>query len=86
MELVRFIWKDILSLSPAMKIAGLLFGIALTIGACYLGAEWWTTPVNVAPWYVPPRMRPRLEFAGVLLGIVFLVYIAYAIARYSNSR
>ena len=42
------IWKDILSLTSAMKFAGLLFGIAI-IGACYLDAEWWTTPVNVAP-------------------------------------
>ena len=84
--LIRFIWEDIQSLSLAMNIAGSVFGIALIVGAWCLGAEWWTRRVNVAPWYVQPRMRPRLEYFGVILGLVFLCYIAYVIDRYRKSH
>ena len=59
-------------LRAGVKIVGLVFGIALIVGAWYLGAEWWTRPVNVAPWYVQPRMRPRLEFFGVM-GVIGLI-------------
>ena len=47
--LLRSISKDIQwlnSFRPAVKIAGLIFVIALIVGAWYLGAEWWTTPVT----------------------------------------
>ena len=86
MAFLRFIWKDVLSVRPAIKIVGLIFAIALSVSVWYLGIVWWTQPVDVAPWYVQPRMRPRLEFYGVLLGLVLLCYIIYAADRYRKSR
>ena len=86
MGFLRFIWRDVQSLRPATKIAGLVIGVALIVGACYLGLEWWTRPVNVAPWYVQPRMRPRVELFGVIFGLVLLTYLSYAADRYRKSR
>lgn len=86
MSLLRFIWKDILSLSSAVKIAGLVFVVALIIGAWYMGAEWWKAPVIGRYDTYNTRPSTRLEFWGVILGIVFLVYVAYAIDRYRKSR
>ena len=85
MGFLRFIWKDVLSLHPAIKIVGLVV-IALVVRVWYVGVGWWTRPVNVAPWYVQPRMRPRLEFYGVLVGLALLCYIIYAAERYRKSR
>lgn len=86
MEFLRFIWKDIRSASLRVKIAVLVCGIAFLISVWRLGVAWWTRPMNVAPWYVPPRMRPRLEFSGVLLGIVLLCYLAWVVGRYRKRR
>ena len=90
MGLLRFIWKDIRSLnrlSPAVKIAGLIVGIIVVLGACYLGAEWWTTPVTFRGKTLRNRpATPPLELAGVILGILFIMYIAWVIERYRNSR
>jgi hypothetical protein len=86
MEFLRLIWKDIRSLSLAVKIAGLGFGIALIVSVWYLGVDWWTRPVNVAPWYVPPRLRPRLEFYGVILFIIVVCYLVSLVGRYRKSR
>ena len=66
-----------------MKVAGLVFGIALIVGAWYLGAEWWITPIRLKD---RARPAPRLEVAAVILSIVFLIYIADAIERYRQSR
>jgi hypothetical protein len=48
MGLLRIIWKDMLWLSsrrtPAVKVAGLVFLIALIVAAWQLG-DWWNGPV-----------------------------------------
>jgi hypothetical protein len=86
MGFLRFIWKDIRSLRLAVKVASLIFGMVLIVAVSYLGADWWTRPVNVAPWYVPPRMRPRVEFYGVISGLILVYCLARLIGRYRNSR
>jgi len=87
MEFLRFLWKHVLSWHPAIKIVGLVLGIAFIVSLWYLGIGWWTQPVNVAPGYVkPPRMRPRLEFFGLIFGLVLLYYIAYVGDCYRKSR
>lgn len=66
-----------------MKIAGLVFGVGLILGAWYLGAEWWTTPVQFT--FKTFQSRPpteRRELAGVILAVVFVSYIAWVIDRY----
>lgn len=86
MWLLRSIWKDILwfnSLRPAVKIAGLILGIALIFGVWYLGTEWWYT--RVSSRYIT-RPHPRLEEPIVVLGIILVVYIAYVIDRDRESR
>jgi uncharacterized iron-regulated membrane protein len=87
MEFLRFIWKDMRSFRLTMKIVGLIFGIALIVSVWCLGVAWWTRPVNVAPWYVPPRMRPRLEYYGVIVCVFIIIpYIASLICRYRKNR
>ena len=86
MGLLRIIWKDILwlnSLTPAVKIAVLIVAIALILGAWYLGAEWWTTPVLFFE-YKPPT--PPLEIAAVILAITFICYLSWVIDRYRKTR
>ena len=85
MRFWRIIWKDILSLNsklaPAVKIAGLIFVIALIVGAFYLGAEWWSVPILHKGQY-----HPRGRVAGVILIIIFIVYFTHVIDRYRKSR
>jgi TRAP-type C4-dicarboxylate transport system permease small subunit len=70
-------------LSPAVRIAGLIFGIILIVGAWYLGAEWWNAPMMGR---YDTRPSPRWELPIAMLGIVFIVYIAYVIDRDRKSR
>lgn len=87
MGFLRFIWKEIRSLRLALKIALLVFGIAFIVSVWYLGMDWWTSPTNVAPWYARiRRMRPRLEYWGVILGVFLAVYLALLIDRYRKGR
>ena len=83
MRLLRFIWGDILwfnSIRPAVKITALMFVFVLTVGAWYLGAEWWSTPTLQKGQY-----HPRAGVAGAILITTFIVYIIYAIDRYRKS-
>ena len=85
---LRSIWRDILwlnSFGPAVKVAGVVFGIALIVGACYLGTEWWTTPVTFVVKGMARESSP-LEIAAVIAGIILVVYIAYIIDRDHQSR
>ena len=85
MGFLRFIWKDVMSLRPAMKFAGLVFGVAFIVGAWFLGAEWWTTPVNFVVKGMA-RKSPPLEIMAVVVATILIVYIAYAADRYRNPR
>lgn len=85
MGLLRSIRKDIVwlnSLQPAVKITGLIVVVGLIVGACYLGLEWWMTPVKLK---YTTRSSPRLEVLGVVLGTVLAVYISYVIDRDRGS-
>ena len=87
MGFLRFIWKEIRSLRLSVKIALVVFGIALLGSFWYLGIDWWTGRTNVAPWYARiRRMRPRLEFFGVVFGLILAVYLAYLLDRYRKAR
>jgi hypothetical protein len=86
MGFLRFLWKDIRSRHWLVKIAGLVLGIALIASVWRLGVAWWMGPTNVAPWYVPPRMRPRLEYVGVVGGAYLLSYLASFGDRYRKRR
>lgn len=86
MKFLRFVCKEIRSLRLVVKIAGLVFGIAFIVSVWYLGVNWWTGPTNVAPWYVPRRMRPRLEYFAVILGLILIPYLASLIGRYQKRR
>ncbi len=85
-RLRRSIGKDIRwlnSLDRVVKIIGLIFGIALIVGAWSVGIEWWSAPVTLR---YSTRPSPRLEVAGVILDLILLVYIAYVIDRDHESR
>jgi hypothetical protein len=90
MGLQRSIWKEIPwlnSFGPAVKIAGLIFGIALIVGAWYLGTEWWTTPVTfVVKGMARNPKPPLLEIVAVIVAIICIVYITYVIDRDGISR
>ena len=85
MGLLRIIWKDMLSLSTrftlAVKVAGLVFLIALIVAAWHLGAEWWNRPV-----VLKHQSRPRWAVALVLFGIGFSVYLGWVVDRYRQRR
>ena len=85
LRLLRSIWKDILwlySMGPFVRIVGLIFGIALIVGAWYAGAEWWMAPVHLR---YTTRRAARLEITGVVLGVILITYIAYVMDRDRNS-
>jgi len=87
MNFLRFVWKEIRSLRLALQITGLVIGIAFLVSVWYLGVEWWMRPVNVAPWHARiRRMRPRLEFSGVIFGLFLAIYLACLIDRYRKGR
>ena len=84
--LLKSIWKDLLwlnSFGPAVKIAGLIFGIAVIVGAWYVGTDWWMERVTGRYGTSP---RPRLEIMGVVLAIILMTYLAYVIDRDRKSR
>jgi uncharacterized membrane protein len=86
MGLLRSIRKDILwlnSFPPAVKVIGLILGISLIVGACYLGLEWWMTRVYLR---YATRSAARLEILGVVLVAVLATYIAYVMDRDRESR
>ena len=73
------------SLRPSLKITGLILGIALIAAAWYPGAEWWLTPTTFVTKGMAREVPPIVE-VGVIVGIIFIVYIAHAIARAPKSR
>ena len=73
------------SLRPAFKITGLIFGIALIVGAWYPGAEWWTTPTTYVTKGMARGVPPLVE-VGVIVAIILVVYIAHSIDRDHESR
>ena len=89
MGLLRIIRNDIQWLNsrpPAAKIVALIVGIVLIVGAWYMGAEWWTTPVLFKIKelrYRPPT--PRLELTAVVLGIILICYLFSVIDRYRRT-
>lgn len=88
MRLLRFIWQDLRwlnSLRPAVKIAGLILGIALIFAAWYPGAEWWTTP-RIFVLNKMAREAPPLETVGVFIDVIVIVYIVGLIDRDRRSR
>lgn len=89
MWLLRSVWKDIRRLNsglhPALRIILLILGIALIVVAWYLGTEWWTTPVTFVVKSMA-RESPPIEIAGIILGIILVVYVAYVISRDRESR
>ena len=82
---LRIIWKDILSLNArftlAVKIAGLLFLIALIIAARHFGADWWNQP-----FVMKHEARPRWGVALLLLGLGIISYLLWVIDRYRRRR
>lgn len=85
MGLLRIIWKDIRWLGSrftlAVKIAGLIFVIALIVTAWHLGADWWSAPV-----VFKHEARPLWSVVLVVGGLGFMVYLAWVIERYRKSR
>ena len=73
------------SLWPALKITGLILGIALIFGAWYLGAKWWTTPRIFVTKGMAREVSPIVEL-GVWVAIILIVYIAHAVDRDRESR
>ena len=73
------------SLRPAIKITCLIFGVALIVGAWYLGLDWWTTPRIFVTKGMAREVSPIVE-AGVDVGIILIVYVAHAIDRKHESR
>ena len=87
-RLRRSIWEDVRwlkSLRPAFKITGLIFGIALIVGAWYRGAEWWTTPTTFVTKGMARKVSPIVE-VGVIVALILIVYIAHALDRDRESR
>jgi hypothetical protein len=84
MGLLRTIWKDLLwvssRLTPAVKVASLVFLIALIVSAWHLGG-WWNVPV-----VMKHESRPRWAVALVLFGIGFSVYLGWVIDRYRKRH
>lgn len=86
MGLRRSIWKDILwlnSFGPTLKVAALVCGIALIVGAWYFGTEWWMAAVNLR---YTTRPATRLEIVAVILAIILITYIIYVVERDRKSR
>lgn len=87
MGFLRVIWKDMLWLhtrfSPAAKIADVVFGVVLILGAWYLGAEFWMKRVS---WQKFPRPYTQLEELLVWLGLFLVFYIISVIERYRKAR
>ena len=85
MGLLQIIWKDILSLNTrftlAVKVAGLIFLIALLVAAWHLGADWWNRPM-----IFKRESRPRWAVALVVSAIGFSIYLGWVIDRYRRSR
>lgn len=82
MWFLRIIWKDILrlnSLRPAVKIPGLIVLLGLVVGGWYLGREWWAKKEYIGKGGA--RFVPRWEFWSVVLGIIFICYLAGVIER-----
>jgi uncharacterized membrane protein YoaK (UPF0700 family) len=85
MGFLRIIWKDVLSLSsrftPAVKVAGLVFLIALIVAAWHLGTRWWNRPVTIIH-----ESRPCWAVVLLLFVIGFSVYLGWVIDRYRRGR
>ena len=73
------------SLRPALKITGLIFGIALIVVAWYRGADWWTTPTTFVTKGMAREVPPIVE-VGVIVAIILIVYVAHAVARDRENR
>jgi hypothetical protein len=67
------------------RIAGLILGVALMVGAWSLGAEWWTTPVDFVVKGMARKSAP-LEVVGFICVTILIVYIAYIISRDRENR
>lgn len=84
MRLVRIIWKDIVSLNArftfGVKVAGLVFLLALVVAAYHLGADWWNQPV-----VMKRESRPRWGVAAFFLTIGFICYVLWVIERYRKK-
>jgi hypothetical protein len=80
MRILRIIWHDVRwfsRLRPAIKIASLIIFILLVVAAVSRGKNYWLyEPVNVAVWYAP-RMGSRLERSGVMLALLFCIYLVW---------
>ena len=88
MKLLRFIWQDLRwlnSFGPRLKVAGLIIGIVLAVGAWLLGAEFWTMP---RPLFrnKATREAPLVEAIGVFVDIFVIIYIIGLIERDRRSR
>ena len=73
------------SLRPAIRITLLIVGVALILGAWYPGAEWWTTP-RIFVTHGMAREVPPIVEAGVIVGIILILYIVHAIDRKPDNR
>ena len=86
MRLLRFIWQDLRwlnSFSRTVKIAGLILGVVLIVGAWYLGADFWTRPRTSI---LRAREVPLVETVGVIIDIMVVTYIVGLIERDRRSR
>ena len=88
MRLLRFIWQDLRwlnSFGPAFKVAGLILGVSLIVGAWYMGAEFWTKP-RIFILNGMAREAPLVETVGVFFDIFVIVYIVGLIERDRRSH
>ena len=86
--LLRTLRKDVAwlnSLTPAVKVAGLIIGSALLFVGWSLGREWWTKVVIFAPNYIA-REAPRYEIASVFIAAIVLSYLVGVIERTRLDR
>jgi membrane protein DedA with SNARE-associated domain len=85
MGLWRIIWRDIRALNSkftlAVKIAGLIFLIALAVFGWHLGADWWNEPLEYKH-----QPHPRWAHALLVLALVLIGYMLWVIERYRKSR